>query len=94
LRAKARVARWAEEKNIVAHEMQWTINSFKYCCETWRERAGKTGPEGTGLGAYGEKQGDLWESLQKRAEEMFEWARNVPKEERWRKKGPEIATVT
>ncbi|KAJ7719074.1 hypothetical protein B0H14DRAFT_3629631, partial [Mycena olivaceomarginata] len=24
LRAKARVARWAEEKNIVAHEMQWT----------------------------------------------------------------------
>lgn len=94
MRAKARVARWAEEKNIVAHEMQWTINSFKYFCETWRERAGKTGPEGTGLGAYGEKQGDLWESLQKRAEEMFEWARNVPKEERWRKKGPEIATVT
>ncbi|KAJ7315613.1 hypothetical protein DFH08DRAFT_661636, partial [Mycena albidolilacea] len=37
LRAKARVARWTEEKNIIAHEMRWTVNSFKYFSETWRE---------------------------------------------------------
>ncbi|KAK6966420.1 hypothetical protein R3P38DRAFT_2590966, partial [Favolaschia claudopus] len=35
LRAKARVARWMEETNIVENEMRWTINSFKNLAQKW-----------------------------------------------------------
>jgi hypothetical protein len=83
------VARWAEEKNIVAHEIQWTVNSFKYFQDKWTERVIRAGAEEPGLQAYGEKQVELWESLAQHAEEMFEWARTTSKEERWRKNGPD-----
>ncbi|KAJ7231588.1 hypothetical protein B0H12DRAFT_1029416 [Mycena haematopus] len=95
LRAKARVSRWKEEQTIVAHEMQWTINSFKYFREKWIERAqvAESASE-AGLQAYAQKQTNLWEGLAKRAEEMFEWARTTPKRDRWRKKGPQAAIIT
>ncbi|KAJ7831079.1 hypothetical protein B0H13DRAFT_1475328, partial [Mycena leptocephala] len=71
LRAKARVARSVEEKNIVAHEMGWTVNSFKYFHDEWTERVRKASNEEPRLQAYADKQVDLWESFAKNAEEMF-----------------------
>ncbi|KAF7357066.1 hypothetical protein MSAN_01300600 [Mycena sanguinolenta] len=94
LRLKARVARWTEEKKIVAHEMVWIVKSFKYFREQWADRVRKAGVEEPGLQAFAEKQIDLWDTFAKNAEEMFQWAKTTSKEERWRKKGPEVAMIT
>ncbi|KAJ7177717.1 hypothetical protein C8R46DRAFT_888663 [Mycena filopes] len=93
LRAKARMARWREEKVIVACEMEWTVKSFQHKQSLWAERCDKAGvEEESGLQAYAEKQVDTWQDFAKHAYSMFEWARRTPKKERWRKKGPGAST--
>ncbi|KAJ7096180.1 hypothetical protein C8R44DRAFT_562025, partial [Mycena epipterygia] len=75
LRAKARVARWIEEKKFVTNEMIWTVNSFAYYRDMWKDRA-TVNPSEQGLKAYAEKQVDLWERFALNGQEMFDWARS------------------
>lgn len=92
LRAKARVARWEEEKKIVSNEMVWTVNSFKHEQNIWKARAEVANSQ-PGLLAYAEKQADLWADFAAHAQGMFAWARGTPKKARWRQKGPGSALV-
>ncbi|KAF8206629.1 hypothetical protein K438DRAFT_1756006 [Mycena galopus ATCC 62051] len=87
LRAKARVARWREETEIVSKEMNWTISSFLYKRDQWRQRSDSCGTN-AGCKAYADKQSHLWGEFATHGAEMFEWAKGTPKEGRWRKRGP------
>ncbi|KAJ6619131.1 hypothetical protein B0H10DRAFT_1743673, partial [Mycena sp. CBHHK59/15] len=71
LRAKARVARWAEEKIFVSNEMIWTVDSFSYYREQEKDRIRAAEPSKLGLRVYVEKQVDLWGSFATHAQEMF-----------------------
>ncbi|KAJ6556076.1 hypothetical protein B0H19DRAFT_947611 [Mycena capillaripes] len=93
LRAKARLARWAEEKIIVSKEMTWTLNSFAYNRDRWQQRIA-THLDENGLKAYAAKQVELWDNFLVHGREMFDWARHTPKAERWRKQGPGIPLIT
>jgi cyclopropane fatty-acyl-phospholipid synthase-like methyltransferase len=88
LRAKARVARWVEEKEIVSKEMEWTLNSFAYHQDQWKARIDNN-PDQPGFQAYAEKQLDLWNTFAQYGTEMFHWAKETAKKDRWRKLGPE-----
>ena len=57
LRAKARRDRWAEEKVLLHHEIQWTRNSFEYMKKKWMDRA-TTGPPRLAFYAY--QQAETW----------------------------------
>ncbi|KAJ6619617.1 hypothetical protein B0H10DRAFT_1912781 [Mycena sp. CBHHK59/15] len=94
LRAKARVAWWAEEKIFISKEMIWTVNSFSYYRDQWKDRIRAAEQSELGLRAYAEKQVDLWGSFATHAQEMFDWVRSTPKKERWRKKGPAGVLIT
>ncbi|KAJ7906100.1 hypothetical protein B0H13DRAFT_1537508, partial [Mycena leptocephala] len=71
LHAKARVARWIEEKKIVSNEMIWTINSFAYNRDQWKRQI-EAHPDEPGLRAYAEKQVELWENFAVHGAEMFD----------------------
>ncbi|TFK60073.1 hypothetical protein BDN72DRAFT_550274 [Pluteus cervinus] len=59
LRAKAQVDRAREEKVLVEHEMQWTINYFMNKAERWAE-LGKGYPNKSGHRAYARRQENVW----------------------------------
>ncbi|KAJ7769293.1 hypothetical protein B0H16DRAFT_1452497 [Mycena metata] len=92
--AKARVARWTEEKSIVAKEMQRTVKSFQFLCDEWALRATNAGVDEHGLRAYAEKQVDVWNNFAGHAEAVFKWAKSTSKRERWRQKGPKPISLT
>ncbi|KAJ7189424.1 hypothetical protein GGX14DRAFT_383282, partial [Mycena pura] len=87
LRAKARVARWEEEKKFVSNKMVWTVNSFKHeqnlCAEVANDSQ-------LGLLTYAEKQADLWADFAVHAQRMFAWARGTPKKSKVASKGPKL----
>ncbi|KAJ7018777.1 hypothetical protein C8F04DRAFT_976706 [Mycena alexandri] len=94
LRAKARVARWGEEKAIVSNEMQWTVKSFQFLGDEWAKRVTNAGVDEQGLRAYAEKQVDTWHNFAGHAEAVFQSAQGTPKRDRWRKRGPEPMSST
>ena len=69
LRAKARKERWEEEMELVAREMDWTVNCFEHYEAIWKGRA--EAAESAGKGAYAWKQGSMWERWAKMARDRF-----------------------
>jgi hypothetical protein len=66
LRAKARFKRWEEERNLVRHEMIWTIEYFKHQQQQWddrREQIAKEKESAAGLACYAAKQVALWKEF-------------------------------
>lgn len=74
LRAKARYVRWEEEVNLIRHEMEWTVNYFKYRKREWEDRVGVSGVDSRvaeGLQSYAEKQVGLWNKFSENAIATF-----------------------
>ncbi|KAJ7026030.1 hypothetical protein C8F04DRAFT_966980 [Mycena alexandri] len=94
LRAKARVARWTEEKSMVAKEMQWTVKSFQFLGAEWASRVTNAGVDEHGLRAYTKKQVEVWNDFAGHAEVVFKWAKSTSKREQWRQKGPKPMSLT
>ncbi|KLO06806.1 hypothetical protein SCHPADRAFT_837495, partial [Schizopora paradoxa] len=72
LRAKARHARWREEKEIVLAEMQNTLRWFEHRCSTWEDRMESAIANGEpGHAAYARKQIALCHRLRSNAVTAF-----------------------
>ena len=73
LRAKARLARWLEELQLVKYEMEWTVNWFHNKAKQWHNRLKDWVKEerAPGLDCYRHKQIVLWSSLADQAEAKF-----------------------
>ena len=73
LRARARYLRWEEEVRLVKLEMQWTVNWFRSCEASWKERLQELEDEerDDGLKCYCYKQMGLWRIFGDDAEIRF-----------------------
>jgi hypothetical protein len=61
LRAKNRHDRWAEEVDLLRHEMSWTLSFFEFHRLLWEGRASMSeGIAEKGHQAYALKQADMW----------------------------------
>jgi hypothetical protein len=77
LRAKAQFKRWEEGKNVVRHEMVWTVNYFKHYERQWEERRKYVSDDregADGLQCYAAKQAGLWRRFSKSAIAQFQVA--------------------
>lgn len=72
LRAKARRDRWAEEKLIVRHEMDWTVLYFVRQAEVWVSRM-LSADEVTQPGhrCYAARQVNMWKKFAEQAKDAF-----------------------
>ncbi len=80
LRAKARLTRWSEELQLVAYEMQWTVNWFRRMEEDWELRCKRLedGIVVSGLDCYCYKQIAMWRTLADQAHDKFSVALGRP----------------
>jgi len=67
--AKARKERWEEELELVASEMDWTVNCFEYHERMWEQRADEA--KSPGKIAYAWKQRSTWGKWAKTAKDTF-----------------------
>ena len=58
LRSKAAFDRATEEGILVRHEMQWTVNYFRYHAEQWKAR--KTASKSYGHAVYAARKQAMW----------------------------------
>lgn len=75
LRAKSRVNRWEEEKQLLEEEMEWVCRFFDKkaeICLGWRELAGNAR---AGHRAYASRQAETWRLLSNEARASFRKAR-------------------
>lgn len=76
LRARAQTMRWKEERNILAHEMEWTVRYFFFRYNSWRKLWARTSKEKPGHKAYAQKQIAMWRKLGEDAQVQFIEVRN------------------
>ena len=69
LRAKATFERANEENILVKHEMNWTVNYFKYQARRWEER--KEVAASYGHRIYAGRQEGMWRGFAKSAVSAF-----------------------
>ena len=69
LRAKAAFDRASEENILVKHEMQWTVNYFRYYSKKWKDR--KVSATSYGHIVYAARQEAMWSRFASSAVKSF-----------------------
>jgi hypothetical protein len=73
LRAKAVRDRWAEEKELLEAEFQWTINFFAARARTWEYRSVRSGIKGEkGQACYAARQQAIYSRLRDQCQAVWE----------------------
>lgn len=70
LSARAQKNRWAEEKELINHEMGWTVRYYLHMSKTWANRS-RLPTGGPGHLAYANKQEALWLNMARAADSLF-----------------------
>ena len=82
LTAKATMNRWAEERELLTAEFEWTTNFFKHCMEEWKVRGMNSKERGrVGASCYAARQsatfGRLAEQTQSSLESIIQSTRST-----------------
>lgn len=78
LRAQARKDRWAEECDLLEHEMEWTTNFFFNKAQHWEdlmEQAGHANRDGHR--SYAARQAYIYKAFAAEAKRMFQVVRQL-----------------
>lgn len=75
LKAKSQRDRWSEERKLLRHEMDFTVNFMANTADDWEVRASQAGADrgnGHGLCCYAFRQANMWRRMATQARQEFD----------------------